>query len=118
MITWAVYSAVVYWGGSIYIAYFFAAVVAAIYAEAMARVRKYPAISYLVIAIFPLIPGAGIYYTTNYLVRGDPASFAQKGIETIGVAGVIAVGILMISTIVRLWIENKRKVVQNKKASE
>lgn len=118
VITWAVYSAVVYWGGSIYIAYFFAAVVAAIYAEAMARVRKYPAISYLVIAIFPLIPGAGIYYTTNYLVRGDHASFAQKGIETIGVAGVIAVGILMISTIVRLWIENKRKIVQNKKASE
>lgn len=108
-ITWAVYSAVMYFGGNIYGAYFSAAVIAAIYSEVMARIRKYPAISYLVVAIFPLIPGAGIYYATNYLVRGDNTAFTQKALETSGIAGVIAVGILMISTIVRLWSESKRK---------
>lgn len=107
MLVWAVYCSVLHFNGSIYFANFFGAVVAAVYSEIMARVRKYPAISYLVVAIFPLIPGAGIYYATNYLVRGDMSAFTEKALQTIGIAGVIAVGILMISTIVRLWTEWK-----------
>ena len=103
MLTWIVYCAAVYFGCDIYTAYFYAAVIAAIYSETMARIRKYPAISYLVIAIFPLIPGAGIYYATSYLMQGDRAAFVQKALQTIGIAGVIAVGILMVSTLVRLW---------------
>ena len=71
-------------------------------AEIMARIRKYPAISYLVISIFPLIPGAGVYYTTNHLINGDMVSFAAQGKHTIAIAGVIAVGILMISSLVKL----------------
>lgn len=117
-ITWAVYCAVMYFGGDLYVAYFLAAVIAAIYAEVMARVRKYPAISYLVIAIFPLIPGAGIYYATNFLVRGDGGAFLQKALQTVGIAGVIAVGILMVSTMVRLWSEKKKRRIYNKKASD
>ena len=58
MITWIVYCLTCYFGFDIYTSYFFAAVVAAIYSEIMARVRKYPAISYLVVAIFPLISSA------------------------------------------------------------
>ena len=101
-LAWAVYCIATYIGTDIYTAYFFAAVVAAIYSEVMARIRKYPAISYLVVAIFPLIPGAGIYYTTNYLLQDNRNAFIEKGLQTIGIAGVIAVGILMVSTLVRL----------------
>ena len=75
----------------------------------MARVRKYPAISYLVVAIFPLIPGAGIYYTTSYLLQSDRNAFTEKALQTIGIAGVIAVGILMISTLVRLWSSKRQQ---------
>jgi uncharacterized membrane protein YjjB (DUF3815 family) len=89
--------------------YFLSALTAATYAETMARIRKYPAISYLVISIFPLIPGSGIYYTTNCLVTGDMSGFTDTGKQTIAIAGVIAVGILMVSTLVRLWSEWKRK---------
>ena len=103
MITWMVYCACGYFGCDIYVSYFFSALVAAAYSEIMARVRKYPAISYLVVAIFPLIPGAGIYYATSYLMQSQRDAFVQKALQTIGVAGVIAVGILMISTLVRLW---------------
>lgn len=118
VLTWAAYCAVIYFGGEVYTAYFIAAVIAAVYSEAMARIRKYPAISYLVIAIFPLIPGAGIYYSTNYLVRGENAAFSQKALQTVGIAGVIAVGILMISTLVRLWNERKLKQRNSKQASD
>lgn len=109
-IAWAFYCLTAYFGGNELMCYFVAALVAAAYSEIMARIRKCPAISYLVISIFPLIPGASIYYTTNYFVLGDMAGFAARGKHTIGIAGVIAVGILMISTIVRLlneWRKNK-----------
>lgn len=109
MLTWIVYCLAGYFGLDIYASYFLAAVFAAIYSEVMARIRKYPAISYLVVAIFPLIPGAGIYYATSYLMQGDRPAFVQKALQTIGIAGVIAVGILMVSTIVRLWTTWKGK---------
>jgi len=110
VLTWAIYCAAGYFGADIYTSYFFAAVIAAVYAEVMARVRKYPAISYLVVAIFPLIPGAGIYYATSFLMQGNREAFVQKALQTIGIAGVIAVGILMVSTLVRL-----RNVWKNRK---
>ena len=75
---------------------------ASVYAETMARVRKYPAISYLVIAIFPLIPGAGVYYTMCHAVEGNMDLFASKGMETATIAGAIALGILLVSTAFRM----------------
>ena len=104
-ITWTTFCLAEQFGGNEPVCYFISTLFAAAYAEVMARIRKYPTISYLVISIFPLIPGAGIYYTTNYLVQGDMSSFASQGKRTIAIAGVIAVGILMVSTIIRLWSE-------------
>lgn len=101
-ITWIVFCIARYMNLDIYASYFLAAIVAAVYAEIMARIRKYPAISYLVVGIFPLIPGAGIYYATSFLLQGDREAFVQKALDTIGIAGIIAVGILMVSTLVRL----------------
>jgi len=102
VITWTTYRCCMLWGGSDILAYFLATVIAALYSEIMARIRKYPAISYLVISIFPLIPGAGIYYAVNFAVRGDLANFSAKLIHTIAVAGAMAVGILIASTTVRI----------------
>lgn len=109
LLTWAVYCLTVFLGGSDLLAFFWATVSSAVYAEVMARIRKYPAIGYLLVAIFPLIPGAGIYYTMNYLVRGDTEMFTQKGMHTIAVAGIMAMSILLVSTTVRLWTDWKNK---------
>ena len=75
---------------------------AALYAEIMARIRKYPAISYLVVSIFPLIPGAGVYYAMCHAVEGNTDLFALKGMETAAIAGAIALGILLVSTAFRM----------------
>ena len=83
--------------------YFWGAVAASAYSEIMARIRKFPAITYLVISIFPLIPGAGVYYTMNYAVRGDMERFASQGMYTAAIAGIMAVGILLVSTVVRVY---------------
>lgn len=102
--TWLVYLIVIGHSGSDLIAYFWSALFASFYSEVMARIRKYPAISYLVVSIFPLIPGAGVYYTMNYAVRGMNEEFATQGLHTAAIAGIIAVGILLASTTVRLYL--------------
>lgn len=100
-ITWLTYRCAQNLGGDI-VAYFIAAMIAAVYAETMARIRKYPAISYLVVSLISLIPGAGVYYTMNYIVQGNVQKAAEQGTYAIAIAGVIAVGILLTSTVFRL----------------
>lgn len=113
VISWLVYCITLKLGGSDLAGYFWAALFSSAYAEVMARIRKYPAISYLVVSIFPLIPGASVYYTMNHAVRGDMAAFADRGTHTIAIAGVIAVGILMASTAVRIWFTTRHSRKSN-----
>lgn len=108
LVSWGGYLAAMALGSGDLVAYFVAAVISGVYAEVMARVRKYPAISYLVIAIFPLIPGASIYYTMLSAMQGD-AAFSDRLMHTIAIAGVLAVGILMASTFVRIVAAYKRR---------
>ena len=112
MLSWAVYLIVLTIGGSDILAYFWSALFASLYSEILARIRHCPAISYLVVAIFPMIPGAGAYYTMNYAVRGEMELFAEKGIHTVAIAGILAVGILLGSTVFRMisqWNTKQKK---------
>ena len=111
VLTWTSYLLLRQLGFDIYGMNFFAAVVAAIYSETMARSRKYPVTSYLVISSIPLLPGAGIYYTMSIGLGGDVQAAVHKGLETAGVAGSIAVAILLVSTVFRLItsLRSKRK---------
>ena len=112
VLAWATYMVVIALGGNDLLGYLWAAIFSSVYSEVMARIRKYPAISYLVVSIFPLIPGASVYYTMTHAVKGDMASFADTGMHTIGIAGAIAVGILLVSTAFRIWtvqMRNRKK---------
>ncbi|MBR7122618.1 MAG: threonine/serine exporter family protein [Oscillospiraceae bacterium] len=102
VITWLTYYLLITLNTGDIAAYFLATCVAALYSEIMARVRKCPAISYLVISLFPLIPGAGVYYATSYAVKGNMTGFANQGMLTLSIAGIMAVGIILISTVFRL----------------
>ena len=111
-LTWAIYLAAFDATGNIYVANFWATAFAAAYAEVLARIRKYPASSYLVISLFPLLPGAGIYYTMGYALEGSMTQALHKGLETAAIAGVMAVGILVISTATRafhIWRASRKK---------
>jgi len=111
-LTWLVYLIAFHYSGSDLAAYFWSSLFASGYAEIMARIRKCPAIAYLVISIFPLIPGAGVYFTMNYAVRGMNEQFATQGLHTAAIAGIIAVGILLASTVARIyftWLGQRKK---------
>ena len=87
--------------------FFIGTLALALYAEIMARVRRAPATGYLHVALFPLVPGGGIYYTMEALVNGDMAMFARFGLETVASAGAIAVGSSLVSAVTRILMAQK-----------
>ena len=103
ILVWGVYCLTLQSGGSENMAMLLGSIFAAIYAEVMARIRKCPAIGFLVLALLPLIPGSALYYTMNFAVRGDMAMFSSKGLYTVVQAGLMAAGVLLVSTSVRMW---------------
>ena len=103
MLTWLIYSLLVMAGFSDVAGYFWASVFAGVYGETMARIRKYPAISYLIVSLVPLIPGSGLYYTMTNAVGGNLGGFANRGIHTVVLTGIMAMGIIMVNASVRLW---------------
>lgn len=65
-----------------------------IFARAFAVIRRTPATVYLIAGIFPLVPGAGIYYTAYYLFNNNNSLSGAKAIETFELAGAIVFGII------------------------
>ena len=110
VLAWSTYLITIHFTDNVIWANFSGAMVASLYAETMARIRKYPAISYLVVSIFPLIPGAGVYYTMTYAVQGQMDRFANNGMLTAAIAGAIALGILLVSSAFRLATAKRRAI--------
>jgi len=63
-------------------------------ARGFAVMRKSPVTMYVLPGIFPLVPGAGIYYTAYYLFIGNTEMSGFKGLETLEIAGAIVFGII------------------------
>lgn len=96
---------------------FTAGVAVSVYAELMARVRHCPATCYLFIAIVPLVPGLGLYQTMAHFFNGENAEFALKGRETLSVAGGIALGVFLVSSLMRM-VNDYRAARKRKQAKE
>ncbi len=101
-LTWAVFCYAKNLGFGYAMCCLFGTLFAAAYAEIMARIRKYPAISYLVIGLISLIPGSNIYYTAQQAVQGNMDGFIREGTLTLITAGVMAVGIILVSSAARI----------------
>ena len=56
---------------------------------------KMPSTVFIVTGIFPLVPGAGIYHTAYALVSRNMEAFTLRGMQTLALAGAIALGILI-----------------------
>lgn len=109
LVCWGSYCLTELLGGDGMMAALVASIATAIYSEVMARIRKCPAIGYLVLGLIPLIPGSSLYYTMNYAIRGDMNLFVQYGTKTIEIAGLMAAGIILVSTTMRMWLVWKFK---------
>jgi uncharacterized membrane protein YjjB (DUF3815 family) len=78
---------------------FVGALVVGLLSEFFARQFKMPVTIFLTSGIIPLVPGAGLYYTMFELVQNNYAAAVSKGVETIFIAGSIAVAIAISSSL-------------------
>ena len=93
------------------VASFFGAVGVVLVSRIFAVWKKCPITVFLISGIFPLVPGAGVYYTMYYLVSNELTLAAIKGLESLKIAFGIVLGIVFIVTIPKQWffIQNWRK---------
>ncbi|WP_346915766.1 threonine/serine exporter family protein [Clostridium sp.] len=110
---WFFYSLTLNLSGSSVLAMLIASISISVYAEIFSRVLKNPVTLFLVCSLIPLVPGSGMYYTVFEAVKGNVDKSLNYGIETISLAGVIAVGIILVSTLSRLM--QKLKIRRNQR---
>lgn len=70
--------------------------------------HKAPVTVFLLPGIFPLVPGAGIYYTAYYFLRDDRTLFLNKGVETLKIALALALGIALVCSLPLAGREHKK----------
>lgn len=112
---WFFYSLTLNLSSSSVLAMLMASISISIYAEIFSRVLKNPVTLFLVCSLIPLVPGSGMYYTVFEAVQGNIFESLNYGIETLSLAGVIAVGIILVSTLSRLFQKLKTRKLQHKR---
>lgn len=95
-------------GLSNFFSIFLASLTLAMYSEIMARVRKTTVPTFLISGLFPLVPGAGMYYTMLAIVHHELDNALSTGINTLSTAALMALGILFVSTLSRLIFRQKQ----------
>ncbi len=98
-VAWLCYLLLISFHLSPVLATFVAAIILTAFSRIFAIRRRVPVTVFLIAGIFPLVPGAGIYYTTYYMIMNQLSQAANKGIETIKLAVAIALGIMSVFAI-------------------
>lgn len=91
---------------------FMAALVVGVMSEIFARWFKEAVTVFIIPAIIPLVPGAGMYYSMIAILQSDYSRFATVATETLFIACSISAGILIVSSITRILMGirfNKKK---------
>lgn len=107
-LSWYCYSLPLSLGLSEVSSLFISALVFSTYSEVLARICKTPVTSFVICALFPLVPGSGMYYTMLATINGDLQNAVHLGINTLANAGTLALGVIFISTITSLIFRVKR----------
>ena len=94
----------------------FAGALVVVFISRMLTVKmKCPITVFLISGIFPLVPGARVYYTAYYLVTGQTGLAGQSGLEALKIAFAIVLGIVLVVSIPRevfqgqYWKKDRKK---------
>ncbi len=98
---WLAYELSVWNGLSTVSGAFVASLLVTYMCRTLSFVRKIPLTIFLLSGIIPLVPGAGIYSTMYNIVLNDVTRATVKGVETLKISGVIAIGIIIVLSMPR-----------------
>lgn len=99
---WVVFQIADAMGCGVAIACFFGACTVVLTSDIASKVCKEAATIFVIPGVLPLVPGAGTYYTMLAVIEGNLDQAAAKGIETLAMAGAIALGLLVMGTVMQI----------------
>ena len=110
---WLTYLIFEYLGFSAISCSFFATLVIAAISEYLARHMYAPATIFLAVSLIPLVPGSGLYDTMEYCISGQTMLASTTGLHTLGIAAALAMGIVVVSSTVRILSLHESKSAKN-----
>ncbi len=84
------------------LANFTATIIVALTSHILARVLKTPVTMFLIPGIIPMVPGAGMYQIVQNVLNNTLGQAAYYFVETMKMAGAIALGIFIVDTLFRI----------------
>ena len=105
---WLAYYYSIQLGWSIIAATLIGSAVLSFCCEICARRYKDAVSVFTVPAILPLVPGAGVYKTLLALIKVDYELAIMTGIDTLGCALSIAIGIVLVSSVFKIYTTLKK----------
>lgn len=102
-LSWLLFVLLNKWIQNDVVTYFAVAAIISVYAEIMARVLKSPTTTFITTSLIPMIPGSSLYYTMVSLFQTNPHDFLQKGTYTLQLSAALALGIVAVTTVARLF---------------
>ncbi|WP_027400463.1 threonine/serine exporter family protein [Anaerovorax odorimutans] len=109
---WTLFKYLVMNGESNVISCFLGSCLVALLAEIFSRAGKDATTLFIIPGILPLVPGAGMYNTMQYVLENDLEGAAAVGSETLFMAGSIALALLIIASLTRITVAIKRQLQQ------
>lgn len=109
---WVTYQVAMSMGSAIPFACFLGSCTVGLTSDLASRFLKEAATIFVIPGVLPLVPGAGTYYTMLAIVEGNLDKAASTGVQTLAMAGAIALGLLVIGTVVQVFrgaVRNMRK---------
>ena len=88
---------------------FLSALAIALTAHSFARIFKAPVTVFLIAGILPTVPGAGMYRTVYYIIANDRVKCSFYLLQTLEIAGMIALAIFIVDAIFRIHIPLARR---------
>ncbi|MBP1744900.1 MAG: rane spanning protein [Firmicutes bacterium] len=116
-LTWLAYSLALDSSSLSVYAVFLGSLAAGIYSEAMARIRRAPVTVFVICSIIPLVPGLKMLDAMLEVLKGNTETATSYGITVLITAGLIAIGIFVVSSSFRLAAFLKKSISAKQKTS-
>ena len=88
----------------------FAAVMVCLLSRFAAVPTRCPAQIFIICGIFPLVPGAGLFWFSYYLTAGELDLSSHYGFMAVKVAIAIVLGIILAMELPQRWFSGRRKI--------
>ncbi|WP_320047557.1 threonine/serine exporter family protein [uncultured Ilyobacter sp.] len=110
-ISWLTYLLCINAGYSISFSYFLSSIALTLFSEIFARYLETPVTTILICGLIPLVPGGGIYYTMYNIIKEKPLAAFSKGIETFLISCSLAMGIVFVTSFLKIIKDIHRKKI-------